>query len=123
MGERPLVIRSQPCQNAGLLCIPMALRLTAIIGAASALALLLQQPAGAESIKDQIIRRKCEAKVREELVSKGMVNPPPQFAEKVCNCVVQKVNAGSTLDAAKETCKAEVQARIEGAAGAASPAP
>lgn len=102
----------------------MTFRLAALTGAAATLALLLPQPAGAESLKDQFIRRRCEAKVNEELMAKGMASPPPMFAQKVCDCVVKKVDTGSTIEAAKDACKAEVKARIEAAAGeSATPTP
>jgi hypothetical protein len=103
------------------------------LAVAACLVTLAVPPAQAQAIRDRIIRNQCEAKLKADLVSKGVTQPPPAFVQQVCDCVVQNVNAGSSIDAAKDTCKAEVRARIKGAiegggsgssgSGATAPAP
>ncbi|EDY39340.1 conserved hypothetical protein [Cyanobium sp. PCC 7001] len=100
------------------------------LAGATCLVTLAVPPSQAQAIRDRIIRNQCEAKLKADLVSKGVTQPPPAFVQQVCDCVVQNVNAGATIDAAKETCKAEVRARIKGAiegggngSGGTAPAP
>lgn len=85
------------------------------VAGVTCLVALAVQPVQAQAIRDRIIRNQCEAKLEAELVSKGVAQPPPAFVQEVCDCVVQNMDGGATIDAAKETCKAEVMARVQGA--------
>ena len=79
----------------------------------AASALLIAPAAQAQSFRDRVIHNQCSTKLTAELASKGITSPPPQFVETVCNCVVKSVDAGATIDQAKETCKAQVKAELQ----------
>ncbi len=81
---------------------------------AAAMALVLPQSSQAQSLKDRVVHNQCTVKLTKEMASKGIANPPQPFINNVCDCVVINMNAGDTIEQSKQTCKAEVKAKMEG---------
>lgn len=72
-----------------------------LIGLWPALSLL---PARAEGAIDGIVRSFCLSAFENEMSQAGK-KPPQGMAEYACGCVVDKLQGGSGLDAARQACR------------------
>lgn len=60
-------------------------------------------PAQANMV-DQIVRSKCSSAVQSEFSAAGR-NPPAGMVDFTCDCVVQQIHKGNSINQASETCK------------------
>jgi len=68
------------------------------------LPVLSLQPARAEGAIDGIVRGFCLSAFENEMSQAGK-KPPQGMAEFACGCVVERLQGGMGLDAARQTCR------------------
>ncbi len=86
---RPSVFRSAAA-------VPMAL---------AGVVLMLAQPAQAQNMMDNMIRKYCLQAVNKEIKESGKP-APAGMQDYTCNCVVQEMKKGQSQKQAAATCKA-----------------
>jgi len=75
------------------------------------LGLLLAPGASRAGLQDLLIRQFCLAAIREEVAHTGKP-APPELATSTCDCVVEQINAGTDLEAAKQVCRTRARQRF-----------
>lgn len=75
------------------------------------LGLLLAAGDARAGLQDLLIRQFCLAAIREEVAHTGKP-APPELATSTCDCVVEQINAGTDLEAAKQVCRTRARGRF-----------
>lgn len=75
------------------------------------LGLLLAAGEARAGLQDLLIRQFCLAAIREEVAHAGKP-APPELATSTCDCVVERINAGMDLEAAKQVCRSRARERF-----------
>lgn len=90
---------------------PLKRHLGRLAGLGLGLGLLLAPGAARAGLQDLLIRQFCLAAIRDEVEHSGKP-APPELATSTCDCVVEQINAGTDLEAAKQVCRARARQRF-----------